>query len=296
MRYRGRDFSDADIAAIRLITEENAGMSRAGLSRKVCEHFAWRKPDGGLKDMACRVAMLEMERDGLIRLPAPRQAAGRLRGAIKTHVAAAEPGAPIHEDIAALGSGIRLASVRLGPESDLWNDLVHRYHYLGYQRPGGAQMRYLAYAGDRVLGCLAFSGAAWKTRPRDEFIGWTADIREKRLHLVVDNSRFLILPWVKVPNLATKLLSMAARRLPDDWQARYNYRPLLIETFVDKERFLGTCYKAANWIYVGETQGRGRYDTKHLAHGKSVKTIWCLPLSRRFREGLAGNVNGVANG
>jgi hypothetical protein len=287
MRYRGREFSDIEIASIQRLIAENAGMHRAGLSRMVCELFGWRKPDGGLKEMACRVAMLEMERDGLIRLPAPKHAADHLRRPLKTRVAAAEPGAPIQGDLAVLGE-IRLIPVTPGPQSDLWNDLVHRYHYLGYKRPGGAQMRYLAYADDTVLGCLAFSGAAWKTKPRDAFIGWTAERREKRLHLVVDNSRFLILPWVRVPNLATKLLSMAAKRIQADWQARYNYQPLLIETFVDKERFLGTCYKAANWFCVGETQGRGRYDTKHQAHGKSIKTIWCLPLSRRFREGLAG--------
>lgn len=287
MRYRGRDFNPVEIASIRRLIEENAGMHRAGLSRMVCELFDWRKPDGGLKEMACRVAMLEMDRDGLIGLPAARRSADYLRNAPKKRVIEAEPGISIHGDIAELRT-IRLVPVTRGPLSDLWNALVHRYHYLGYKRPGGAQMRYLAYADDRVLGCLAFSGAAWKTGPRDTFIGWTAENREKRLHLVVDNSRFLILPWVRVPNLATKLLAMAAKRIPGDWQTRYNYRPLLIETFVDKERFLGTCYKAANWICVGETQGRGRYDTKHIAHGRSVKSIWLMPLSRHFREGLAG--------
>jgi len=287
MRYRGRDFSDADIALIREIIEKNAGMNRLRLSRVVCERFDWRKPDGGLKEMACRVAMIQMNKDGVISLPAAGKQGCRIKGARRPRTLFGEPGTPITQALSEL-SELRLIAVNNPHDSSLWNELVDRYHYLGYQQPGGAQMRYFAYAGEKLLGCMAFSGAAWKTKPRDSFIGWTAEQREKRLHLVVDNSRFLILPWVKVPNLATKLLSMAAKRIPADWLTRYNYRPFLIETFVDKERFLGTCYKAANWICVGETQGRGRYDTKHLAHGKSIKTIWLYPLSPRFRSELAG--------
>ena len=286
MRYRGREFSEAEMTAIRQMMAENPCMNRVGLSRAVCEKFNWRKPDGGLKEMACRVAMLAMERDGLIKLPLRQTGGNHCGKPWQKRVEGADPGEPVSGLVGDIGA-IRLVPVRPGLESYLWNDLVHRYHYLGYTRPGGAQMRYLAYAGDRLLGCLAFSAAAWKTKPRDSFIGWTPEQREKRLHLVVDNSRFLILPWVKVPHLASKLLGLAARRIPSDWQSRYNYRPLLIETFVDKERFLGTCYKAANWIHVGDTQGRGRYDTKHLAHGKSIKSVWVYPLSRNFRETLS---------
>jgi len=284
MRYRGRDFNEAELALIRRIIEENPERSRLWLSQALCDQFNWRKPDGGLKDMAARVAMLAMERDGLIRLPAPKQAANHLRMPLKRRVAAAEPGTPIRESITTIGE-VRLVPVTSRPESWFWNDLVHRYHYLGYKRHGGAQIRYLAYAGDKVLGCLAFSGAAWKTMPRDAFIGWTAEQREKRLQLLVDNSRFLILPWVRVPNLATKLLSMAARRITRDWQTRYNYRPVLIETFVEKARFHGTCYKAANWVHVGETKGRGRYDQKNEA-AQPIKTIWLYPLRPDFRKEL----------
>jgi len=285
MKYRGRDWIESEICLIRELIKEHPEKSRSFLSRVVCERLGWRKPDGGLKEMACRVVMLEMERDGLIEQPARKQAPRQIEKRTQKQVPDADPGEPI------AGSVTELTALRLEPvidraKSALWNDLIHRYHYLGHRLQGGAQIRYLAYAGEQLLGCLAFSGAAWKTKPRDLFIGWDAKKREKRLHLVIDNSRFLILPWVKVPNLATKLLSMAAKRIPADWQARYNYRPYLIETFVDKSRFPGTCYKAANWIYVGDTQGRGRFDRKHEAHGKAVKSIWLYPLSHKFRENL----------
>ncbi len=176
-----------------------------------------------------------------------------------------------------------------GVECDLrlWNEYIDRYHYLGYQPLPGAQLRYFAHAQDGLLALMGFGAAAWKTAPRDTFIGWTAHQRETRLHLIVNNARFLILPWVRSKNLASKLLGLAARRLPADWHSRYGYRPVLLETFVEKQRFTGTCYRAANWSCLGDTQGRSKLDTAH-AHAVPVKSVWVFPLDTGFRQILAG--------
>jgi hypothetical protein len=174
-------------------------------------------------------------------------------------------------------------------QRDLWYEYVDRYHYLGYHQPFGAQLRYFVKSRqDRLLGCLQFSSPAWKMAARERFIGWSDQQRQRNLQKVVNNSRFLIFPWIKAKNLASSILAIALRRLPDDWQAIYGYRPVLIETLVDKRRFAGTCYKAANWIHVGVTTGRGRMDREHARHGQSPKDIYVYPLSSRFREQLSG--------
>jgi len=172
-------------------------------------------------------------------------------------------------------------------DSHLWNEYVERYHYLGYEPLPGAQLRYFARAGGRILALLGFGAAAWKTAPRDRFIGWNVEQRRSRLHLIVNNARFLILPWVRSRNLASRLLAMAARRLADDWQHGYGYRPVLVETFVETPRFSGTCYKAANWIYLGQTQGRGKLDVDRTAR-LPKKSVWAYPLVPDFRRTLCG--------
>jgi hypothetical protein len=233
-----------------------------------------------------RGVMLGMERDGLIRLPACRQRTGHSGQPWTERTEAGEPGEPIERNVSEFGP-LTITPVGTTRESRLFNELIHRYHYLGYKRQGGAQMRYLARLGDgRVIACLGLSVSAWKCRPRDSFIGWCGEQREQRLHLVVNNSRFLILPWVRVRHLASKLLGQLARQVGRDWQRRYGYRPALLETFVDRSRFRGTCYRAANWVDVGDTTGRGRYDTRHEAHGASVKGIFLYPLTLRFRDEL----------
>jgi len=158
---------------------------------------------------------------------------------------------------------------------------------MGYSPLPGAQLRYFVKHKDEILALLGFSAAAWKTAPRDTFIGWDPQSRKQKLHLVVNNSRFLVLPWVQSKNLASRILSLAGKRLPLDWQARYHYRPVLLEAFVEKVRFEGTCYKAANWIYVGDTQGRGKLDVRH-EHKVPVKAVWVYPLSRHYRDQLGG--------
>lgn len=286
MRYCGRDFGASELDTIRALIAERPTANRARLSRLVCETLDWRRSDGHLKDMSCRVAMLRMQDDGLIQLPPPRN--GNNNG--KRYRRRTPQGEP--ELFSLVASAGALADLRLEPVTDrtqshLWNEYIDRYHYLGYQPLPGAQLRYIARANDRVLALLGFGAAAWKTAPRDRFIGWTTPQRKRRLHFVANNARFLILPWVRCHNLASRLLSMATRRLGDDWQERYGYRPVLVETFVEIPRFRGTCYKAANWTYLGETQGRGKLDIEHKAE-LPRKAIWVHPLVRDFRRQLCG--------
>lgn len=224
--------------------------------------------------------MLRLAKEGLITLPEPRNPPIKVTSIKRT--AQGEPGSDIHFEAGKTKLCLEPVTRKT---TALYNELIDRYHYLGYRRMGGAQMRLFVRAGDQPIALLGFSGAAWKVAPRDTFIGWSAEQRKQNLHLVVDNSRFLLLPWIHGKNLASRILALAARQLPDYWQERYSYRPLLMETFVEKPRFAGTCYKAANWIHVGETQGRGKWDTKRQ-HTTPVKTIWLYPLDRRYKEGL----------
>lgn len=283
MRYCGRDFTAAELMLCRQLIREQPQMNRAQLSRALCQRLGWYTAGGALKEMSCRVAMLRMQEDGLITLPPPRNGNGNGR-AYARRTPATEPGPPLMQPVDQLRD-LHLDTVADRRESHLWNEYIERYHYLGYQPLPGAQMRYLARGEGQVLALLGFGAAAWKTAPRDRWIGWSPAKRQQRLHLLVNNARFLILPWICCPNLASKLLSMAAHRLADDWAERYGYRPVLIETFVQTGRFTGTCYRAANWIHVGQTQGRGKLDTRNKAT-LPVKDIWLFPLSKDFRKRL----------
>ncbi len=281
-RFCGRDFSGREMRRLCELIGEDPTRSRAQLSRLACQRLGWFKPDGGLKEMSCRVAMLRMHRQGLLQLPPPRNPKGG-SGPIKhTFCSAPQPllSRPVHEL-----SGLHLEPVLSRPDSTLWNEYIDRYHYLGYKPLPGAQLRYFACSESRILALLGFGAAAWKTAPRDRFIGWRPSERERNLQLIVNNARFLILPWVESKNLASKLLAMAARQLPEDWHDRYAYRPVLLETFVDTGRFTGACYKAANWIHIGQTQGRGKLDRDRKAD-LPTKSIWLYPLSKHFRRSL----------
>ena len=262
-RFCGRDFSGQEMRRLGDLISEDPTRSRAQLSRLACQLLGWFKPDGGLKEMSCRVAMLRMHREGLLQLPPPRNRKG---GSSRIeHTFWSAPQAPLSRPVHEL-PGVHLEPVLSRPDSALWNEYIDRYHYLGYKPLPGAQLRYFACWENRILVLLGFGAAAWKTAPRDRFIGWRPSERERNLQLIVNNARFLILPWVESKNLASKLLAMAARQLPEDWHARYAYRPVLLETFVDTGRFTGACYKAANWIHVGQTQGRGKLDRDHKAN------------------------------
>ncbi len=286
MRYCGRPFSSSEIQSIRQMIADNPAATRARLSRIVCEHLGWRRDNGQFKDMSCRVAMLRMQDDGLIHLPPPQN--GNNNG--KPYLRRTRPAEPEPPLLAAsprkLGN-LRLQLVTEHQDSHLFNEYMDRYHYLGYQPLPGAQLRYFIRANGRIVALLGFGAAAWKTQPRDLFIGWSPKQREAGLHLVVNNARFLILPWVSCKNLASRILAMAARQLAADWQHRYGYRPVLLETFVERPRFRGTCYHAANWTLLGETKGRGKLDVRHQAL-LPKKAIWVYPLDKDFRRVLCG--------
>jgi hypothetical protein len=282
-RYSGRLFGPPEIERVREIIRTHPEASRQQLSYRVCEVFDWRKPDGSLKDMSCRVALLRMHRAGLIALPAPRHKVLPCR-AFTRRTAQAEPGALLKAAVHEL-EDLRLEVVQRSA-SALWNEYIERYHYLGYKPLPGAQLRYFAYAGERLVGLLGFGAAAWKSGPRDEWIGWSREQRHRNLRGIVNNARFLIPPWMRVASLASKLLAMAARALPAHWEERYGYRPVLLETFVESERFTGTCYRAANWTCVGWTQGRGKLGDHRLGQ-VPVKAVWVYPLAKDFRAQLA---------
>ncbi|HEX5675920.1 MAG TPA: DUF4338 domain-containing protein [Azonexus sp.] len=281
--YCGREFSAQEIQAIRHLIEQQPGLRRAALSRKLCELFGWVQPNGQLKDMTCRVALLRMQADGLITLPASRMSRPRSRAHFPPTPATDAQTAlvqPVHE----------LAELTLRRPADttasrLWNEYIARYHYLGYTPLSGSQLRYNVFAGDRLVALLSFGASAWKLAARESFIGWHEPQRRCNLQLVVNNARFLILPWIQSKGLASKILALAARQLPHDWHQRYGYRPVLLETFVESARHRGTCYKAANWIHVGQTTGRGKKCPVHEAV-IPVKDIWLYPLRKDFRATL----------
>ena len=282
-RYCGRLFTADEIQRIRSLTTAEPQRNRAQLSREVCDILGWFRPDGRRKDMSCRVAMLRMQRDGLIALPPPQQTNGNGRHRPR-FTSASDPEDPISLPAGRLGD-LTFLIVAGRESSSLWNEVIERYHYLGYKPLPGAQLRYFVLSGSRLLAALGFGASAWKVAPRDRFIEWDSEARIQNLHLVVNNARFLILPWVTSRNLASRILSRVAKRLPLDWEKRYGYEPALLETFVDQDRFRGTCYRAANWVHVGDTQGRGKLDRQHR-HSLPVKVVFLYPLRRDFRRRL----------
>ena len=284
-RYYGRDFTAGEMALLRALIAGPPPLNRHMLSKEFCRRIGWFKPDGGLKDMMARVAMLAMHRDGLIALPAPQGRQNRPRPV----VFGPDTEAPLFPAPTTLDKVRPLdlrPVVRGTRESKLWNEFVARYHYLGYKTLVGAQMRYAVHDRDGwPLAMLGFSTAAWKLAPRDNFIGWTRQKREKNLPFVVDNPRFLILPWINIPNLGSHILAIIRRRLPDDWTERYNTTPVLIETFVETPRYTGAVYRASGWTRVGTTQGRGRYDRDRQSD-KPKKDVWLRPLRRDWKRTL----------
>lgn len=279
MRYCGRDFSEEELAWLRGLIAERPELSRRELSLRFCQETHWLKPDGGLKEMSCRVAMLRMAADGLLTLPVPRQK--HIKPYKKPRSLLALEQSPITGRAGEFNLVLEVVTRQTGA---VWNEFIDRYHYLGFKTLPGAQLRYFVKADGRILALLGFGAAAWKTAPRDAYIGWDRSTRRKNLHLIVNNARFLILPWVSSKNLASRVLALAGRKIADDWQERYHYRPVLLETFVDKERFQGTCYQAANWQSVGDTRGKGKLGQKE---GEvPLKSVWLYPLCKDFRRQL----------
>jgi hypothetical protein len=288
MLVAGREFSDEVIDRIRFRVREDPTLTRTGLSREVCDWLDWRGHDGRVKDMNCRVALLRLQRRGVVELPPARaEAFGETNKLGDTPFI----GPMVNSTLAELGP-VWLVPVEDEVLSGQWRAMLRAEHPLGDGPLCGAQIRYLVASQAGLIGGLSFSSAAWRLAPRDAWIGWDDSARQEGLVKIVANSRFLILPTVKVPNLASHVLSLAAARLPSDWHARYGLSPVLLETFVDSTRYRGTCYRAANWVYLGRTQGRGRQDRAHV---KTIaeKDIWVYPLESGWRTQLCGKPTSI---
>lgn len=284
VRVCGRAFTPADLEAIVCLVLERPRASRSDLARLVCERFDWRAENGQLKEGSCRTALVRMNRAGWIPLPEPKRRNNNQAPMKVLHTARSDPKPVMRLPLTALGP-LELVEARRGETLALWREMIDRHHYLGYRRAPGAQMRYLVRSSHGFIAAVGFGPAVWRLKPRDQWIGWTPEQRERNLQFVVGQNRFLIFPWIQTKELATRILSICGRRLPDDWEARYGRRPVLMETFVEIERFRGTVYRAGNWVSLGLTQGRGRMD-RYGERNEPVKEIFVYPLSRRFRSQL----------
>ena len=282
LTYRGKTVTRQDVAFIRALIEDNRLDSRRALSRKLCLQWGWRQTNGALRDMVCRGLMLELHRAGQIRLPEKKHNPPNPLAQRKKPPKATIDQAPLEGPLSRIRP-LRIRQVRRTASEKLFNSLIEQYHYLGYCQPVGAHLKYLIFALGTVVACVALSSAPRHIGCRDRFIGWSAKERRENLHLMAYNSRFLILPWVRVPHLASHILGQIAKQAPEDWKRIYNHPIHFLETFVDTERFRGTCYKAANWIYLGKTTGRGKDDQTHKPN-RSIKAVWGYPLSKNFRS------------
>ena len=292
-RHRGRAVTQPDIDSIRALIAAHPGASRRRLSALLCEAWNWRQQNGCLRDMVCRGLMLELHRAGLIQLPDKVKSPGNPLARRAPAALAAAPAAddldraPIACPLRQLDP-LRIEPVRRTPFETLFSALLARHHYLGFVRPVGEHLKYLVWADERPIAALAFSSAPRHLAPRDRFIGWSPEARTHNLHLIAINPRFLIMPWVHVPHLASHLLGAMARRLSADWQNLYGHPIHYLETFTDPELFAGTCYRAANWTPLGLTTGRGKAALSHKAN-RSLKLVWGLPLTARWRQLLQGS-------
>jgi hypothetical protein len=285
LRYRGREIRPRDVEFIRELIARNPGLSRRRLSAELCRAWNWVQPNGRLRDMVCRGLMLELHRAGHIQLPAKRLSPPN-NVVMKP---APEPTLPLREEpregsLEALGA-LEIAQVRRTPREALFNALIQQHHYLAYTRPVGEHLKYLVFAESAPIAAMAWSSAPRHLAPRDRFIGWSAPVRRRNLHLIAYNARFLILPWIRVRFLASHLLARIARRISADWQALYAHEIWLLETFIDPARFRGVCYRAANWIHLGLTSGLG-HNSRTKRRDQPRKQLWVYPLSRDFRRRL----------
>jgi len=282
LKFRGRQVTDADVAFIRKLIASNPEASRRALSKKLCEAWGWVQANGSLKDMVCRGLMLQLHRAGHIELPAVRRVNPNPLVQRRKPAAVEVDQTPIRCFLAALGQ-LEFRQVRRTDDEPLVEGLIEEHHYLGYTQPVGEHLKFLVLAGERPVACFAWSSAPRHLGPRDRFIGWSPGARRLNIRYLAYNSRFLILPWVFVPHLASHLLGRMARMLPAEWERVYGHPVYFAETFVEPARFRGTCYRAANWIPLGQTTGRGKDDQTHRQN-RPLKDVLGYPLVRRFRE------------
>jgi len=283
LKIQGRLLDRIEVTEVQSLLRDHPSWNRSRLSRELCGCWNWRRPDGQIKDMACRELLRKLETRGLIKLP-PRQNYGARRVSVIEPVEIDQTPLSCHlSDVSPISIiNIRACSKYAKP----FNYLMKEYHYLGYQRPVGQNMKYMMIGRDeQILGCLLFGAAAWQMIDRDQWIGWSANVRERNLGLICNNTRFLILDWVHIPHLASHVLGACMHRLSGDWLRYYGTGIAMVETFVDTTRYAGTCYKAANWIHVGQTKGRSRQDRENKIK-IPIKDILVYPLQRNFRKVL----------
>ncbi len=288
--FSGRAFTSDEIALMREVVETCGGLTRCELAHTLSELLGWTRPGGKLKARECREFLERLDGAGVLTLPARHQTKPLGTKTTVPHTERGDPGPVLTGRVDAFGP-VRVEPVARPDERLLFRELVGRHHDLGYAVPYGAHIQYLVSVSrpaPTVVGGLQFSSAAWRLRARDGWIGWDDRTRARHLTRVVANSRLLVLPWVRVANLVSTTLRVALRRLPQDWQARYGVEPLLVETFVDPARYTGGCYRAANWVALGDTAGRGRDDRTHQRHGAHPKRVWVYPLRRDARAQLRG--------
>lgn len=280
--FSGRAFCSEDINMIKWVIKTYPRLSVSELASTVCELLDWTTPAGGVKMDQCIALLDQLDSEGIIKLP-PRVTRSKVKRAIaKIDFDTSE----ITGDISVL-EPIRLDIARPGEDLDRWRSYVNQYHMLGFKRVFGSRLQYFIKTGETELGCIQFSASSWALADRDKWIGWETFDKQQRLHLIINNSRNLIFPWVRVKNLASKALSLAAKQVQRDWLREFCYAPVLLETFVDREHFEGTSYKAANWLYLGQTKGRGRNSNSHNPN-RSRKDIYVYPLQKNFRACLKG--------
>lgn len=282
LRHRGREITHVDVEFVRALIAANPGASRRALSQILCEAWDWRQQNGALKDSVCRSMLLELHRADHIELPEARWKSAGAVGHDKTPPRPGVNETPIRGDLAGLGE-LRFEEVRRSEDESMFDGLIEAHHYLGYTQPVGEHLKFLVFAGERPVACFAWSSAPRHLGPRDRHIGWSRVARKRNILFVAYNSRFLILPWVEVPNLASHLLGRMTRMLPRAWKERYAHPVWFAETFVDPTRFHGTCYRASNWTHLGQTTGRGKDDQTNRPN-RTLKDVYGLGLHRRFRE------------
>jgi hypothetical protein len=292
VKFCGQPVSPEDLELIREVVETCSGLSRMELARTVCDLLEWERVNGALKARECREFLEGLEARGFLRLPAARK--GRPIGSV-TRVPETDQGAPQDPIVGTVRDvkPVRMDLVEDSASRLLWRELVGRYHYLGHKVPFGAHLRYVFYishpARDTLAGCIQVSSPGWHMAARDRWIGWDHETRIRNLQQIINNSRFMILPWVQVRNLASTLLALAARQVPDDWERRYGIRPVLMESLVDPSRYAATCYRAANWLELGTTTGRGREDRDRTRTTLAPKRVLVYPLVPDARERLCAS-------
>jgi hypothetical protein len=287
LKYRGRSITTGDVEFITDLIGEHPDDSRRALSKKLCEAWNWVQSNGSLRDMVCRSMMLELHRGGHIELPPVRGVKPNPLARRKKPAPVEVDQTPLRTSLAELGP-LQIAQVRRTDAEPLVNGLIETHHYLGYTQPVGEHLKFLVEAQDRPIACFTWSSAPRHLAPRDRFIGWSAEARKRNIRFVAYNSRFLIMPWVEVPHLASHLLGRMCRMLPREWDRVYSHPVHFAETFVYPARFRGTCYRAANWVFMGQTTGRGKASNSYVPN-RPLKDVLGYPLTRRFRQ-LLGDV------